>query len=419
VKKILVIIIVQFFIIRVWGGAKKLLLLILFFFSTLTANVIICKEEGNQTELNQCTYEHFLKVDKELNSIYEELNNQPNYSNGIVEKVVEKYACENFYYQACCDYAPLYPIEPIIESKAEVIVKKLIRQQEMKLYIGQTFKMEREQRIKEKLKQQQIHVLKQDNGEIVRKKYSKAWKTYDVNSTIEALYGKSFKKHTDFKKHTEIYELFNFVSLSPKFPIKSLALLQKSDFDPTLIAFFNVSKETLVDYRVKVFLDKCGSKDVYAFVEDMEGEIFLWREFQLYERCQNCFGDVETEYMLDTYKQLRYQPYKDVEKINHKIKSKIRFRENYKRVYIGFLNKPISYKEAKREELPVQFISHIFATLNKNVVFDYYLSPFIDYERTSFNVNNAKDGDVLNLFIEDIHGQNIHKTLEVKDKFKK
>lgn len=55
---------------------KKILLalmLALLSSTTLFANEIQCKENGNQMELNQCAYDEFKEADKELNKIYNEV----------------------------------------------------------------------------------------------------------------------------------------------------------------------------------------------------------------------------------------------------------------------------------------------------------------------------------------------------------
>ena len=53
---------------------KSILLpLTLLLSSSLFANEIQCKEDGNQAEMNQCAYEEFQKADKELNKVYNEL----------------------------------------------------------------------------------------------------------------------------------------------------------------------------------------------------------------------------------------------------------------------------------------------------------------------------------------------------------
>lgn len=48
-------------------------ILILLLSTTLFANDIQCKEDGNQMEMNQCAYEDFQKADKELNKVYQEV----------------------------------------------------------------------------------------------------------------------------------------------------------------------------------------------------------------------------------------------------------------------------------------------------------------------------------------------------------
>jgi len=52
---------------------KSIVILTLLLSSTLIANEIQCKEEGNQMEMNQCAYEDFQKADKELNKVYQEV----------------------------------------------------------------------------------------------------------------------------------------------------------------------------------------------------------------------------------------------------------------------------------------------------------------------------------------------------------
>ena len=47
-----------------------LLLLTLLFGTTLYANNIQCKEDGNQMQMNQCAYETFQQADKKLNKVY-------------------------------------------------------------------------------------------------------------------------------------------------------------------------------------------------------------------------------------------------------------------------------------------------------------------------------------------------------------
>lgn len=44
--------------------------------STLHANNIQCKEDGNQMQMNKCAYEDFKKADKALNKIYKALGQQ-------------------------------------------------------------------------------------------------------------------------------------------------------------------------------------------------------------------------------------------------------------------------------------------------------------------------------------------------------
>ena len=51
----------------------KNILLTLLLSSSLFANDIQCKEDGNQLEMNKCAYDAFQKADKELNEVYNEL----------------------------------------------------------------------------------------------------------------------------------------------------------------------------------------------------------------------------------------------------------------------------------------------------------------------------------------------------------
>jgi len=55
---------------------KILLTLTLLLSTTLYANNIQCKEDGNQMQMNQCAYEDFKKADKELNKVYKALRNK-------------------------------------------------------------------------------------------------------------------------------------------------------------------------------------------------------------------------------------------------------------------------------------------------------------------------------------------------------
>lgn len=50
-----------------------LMVLTLLLSTTLYANNIQCKEDGNQMQMNQCAYENFQKADKELNRVYKKL----------------------------------------------------------------------------------------------------------------------------------------------------------------------------------------------------------------------------------------------------------------------------------------------------------------------------------------------------------
>lgn len=54
----------------------KNLTIILLLSSTLFANNIQCKEDGNQMQMNQCAYEAFQKADKALNKVYKALRNK-------------------------------------------------------------------------------------------------------------------------------------------------------------------------------------------------------------------------------------------------------------------------------------------------------------------------------------------------------
>lgn len=52
---------------------KYLLLLTLFVYTSLNAEGIICKEDGNQAQMNQCAYQDFQKADRQLNIVYKAL----------------------------------------------------------------------------------------------------------------------------------------------------------------------------------------------------------------------------------------------------------------------------------------------------------------------------------------------------------
>ena len=54
----------------------KNLTIILLLSSTLFANDIQCKTDGNQRQMNQCAYEDFQKADKALNTVYKALRNK-------------------------------------------------------------------------------------------------------------------------------------------------------------------------------------------------------------------------------------------------------------------------------------------------------------------------------------------------------
>ena len=55
---------------------KTLLSLTLLLGTTLYANNIQCKEDGNQRQMNQCAYEDFQKADKALNKVYKALRSK-------------------------------------------------------------------------------------------------------------------------------------------------------------------------------------------------------------------------------------------------------------------------------------------------------------------------------------------------------
>jgi len=55
---------------------KTLLSLTLLLGTTLNANNIQCKEDGNQLQINQCAYEDFKKADKALNKVYKALRSK-------------------------------------------------------------------------------------------------------------------------------------------------------------------------------------------------------------------------------------------------------------------------------------------------------------------------------------------------------
>lgn len=52
---------------------KTLLIIVFLFTYHLHAKQPICKEDGNQMQMNECAYQDFLKEDKALNRIYQSL----------------------------------------------------------------------------------------------------------------------------------------------------------------------------------------------------------------------------------------------------------------------------------------------------------------------------------------------------------
>ncbi len=252
--------------------------------------------------------------------------------------------------------------------------------------------------------------------EVERKNFPKAWKTYGVDETIKALYGKNIV----FEESSENYVTIpKMVSNSERVPIsiksglklKSIAIMQEKEAHTGLMAVIKTSKNQAVDYKLNVAFGRSNldGKPVIVTVvlEDVNGKFYKYSD-----KLEFAIGGCSPELGLDCTIPVTKL---DIKKLH------LTFGVNSKKMKIGFKSTVVNYKKSHNEKfglkkvLVPQYISKLTLKKKKNLLTEVYLSQHIpSVFFLNFSSKYLSKGDVIDIRIEDIYGkiETIKRTLD-------
>ena len=244
-------------------------------------------------------------------------------------------------------------------------------------------------------------------NKIKRKVKPLAWESYDINETLEILYGKDrvyeTSKDIDIKLPKIIYRDFDiFFKLNTNKKVKSIAILQKKEGDRALVALYypygNIANITL---PLKILhnytnMDIEGMR-VVVITETEDNHLFINEYTTNHEYgCMN--GENPMDYHLKWLKNnLNVNSWK---RKRYKIDEKgVGYLE------LVFLHPMLSYEEAEKINTKVNFIAHISGRIQDKRLFDLYTSEYIRADpRINLVFENMKQDERIELSYTTIDG---------------
>jgi len=297
-----------------------------------------------------------------------------------------------------------------LRDDREFILKAMSYHPEALIYASQRLQKDKELRaIFFSFKNSDSYSLIAD--EVERKNFPKAWKTYGVDETIEALYGKdivfeesSENNITTPSSNTVINRDLVPISIKSNIKLKSIAIIQEKEAYTGLMAYINTANNQPVDYKLTISFRNLTSVIVTVVLEGLDGTFYKYSRKLRMSSCG-------------------YQCNSPVVKFDTK-KLRFRFDDHSKKMKIGFSSTVVNYKKShsnqrfgSRKLLAPQYISKLTIKKKKNLLTEVYLSQYISshfyfYLRSKY----LSKGDVINIDIEDIYGkvETVKKTLGSK-----
>lgn len=245
-----------------------------------------------------------------------------------------------------------------------------------------------------------------------------AWESYDINQTLELLYGKNrlYEKSEDI--HIKIptntqdavfkYASRGNVSISTDKKVRSIAILQQKDKERSLAALYypygNTVNITLPLKIIHASLNalKEGLK-VTIVIETVNDRLYMY-EYPLYYSGHCDQGYDMREYLDDLNEYLDKNVLRTKYSIDENGTGTLKFK---------MLHPMVSYREAEKKMIKANFISHINASVKNKKLFDLYTSGYIRTKPVFImEFPNMKRGESIDFSYSTINGEVISK--EVK-----
>lgn len=266
-------------------------------------------------------------------------------------------------------------------------------------------------------------------NKIKRKIKPLAWESYDINETLELLYGQDrvYEKSKDIKitipLTTDDYFDSKPFEITTKHKVKSIAILQVEQNKRALTALYypydNSIKIRLPRLKIlnaSLSIVREGRK-VIVVIETKDNQLFI-ETFLIKHRyyCDNGYGNMH--YYLEDLK-------KYIENLKTKSKKYTYMKYGISKKKWNFVkfrhySPMVSYEEAEILNEKVNFISHINGSTKDEKIFDLYLSEYISQKPLiTMGISKIHKNKDINFTYTTINGEVTFKVLKPKKSKKK
>lgn len=243
-------------------------------------------------------------------------------------------------------------------------------------------------------------------NKIERKIHPLAWESYDINETLELLYGKNrvYEKSEDIhifvpSSTSEDYHRIP-IRIGSKKKVKSIAILQEKDSDralTTLFYLYGKSVEIKLSLKARNY-PYCtyGNGIKIIIITELEDNHLFINRFLVEETYNHCRASLRDDV---SYSKSRL---KDNSLM---VKNKV-YKNGLGLFYFMITNPMITYREAERLKVPVNFISHIKGSIQGKKLFDLYTSEYISgYQGIRMKFENIKLDKCIDFSYTTINGE--------------
>lgn len=252
---------------------------------------------------------------------------------------------------------------------------------------------------------------------IKREIHGKAWQMYDVNDTIEALYGKNRVLEKNGKIKIELPNLLTAadnikIHISSELDVKSIAILQNIPNERCLTTLYYPTTG-LTDFSTYIkSLNQSWNRswkhlhngfEIIILTETKDNHVYINKYLLEMSVCNQGYDD---EYIRNVHTYL------------HTNEIKVRYSVSQDKIgYAKFLmvHPMISYRDAQILNEKVNFISHIEGHVKNKKVFDLYTSEYTA-RKPIFRIRfqGVETESVLKISYTNIHGNTKSNEIQAK-----
>jgi hypothetical protein len=260
-------------------------------------------------------------------------------------------------------------------------------------------------------------------NKIKRKVKPLAWESYDINETLELLYGKDrvYEKSEDIdiKLATNTEEYFEtsmgpgYMNIRSNKKVKSITILQDKEADRALVALYYPYGNTVkirLPLKILYAMLTMGIEGmrVVVIIETEDKYLFMNEYIIKYDYFCTQF-DAMDMYLDDLRKDLNKNGFKTKYQIDENRVGYLKFQ---------IFNPMLNYAEAEKFNVNINFVSHIEGHIKDKKLFDLYTSEYISKDPLiKMEFENMKQGESIDFSYSTINGEVTSK--EVKPKMSK